>query len=149
MFLIRDDRIEEARASAKVAADLLQADDSWVDPIFNSLANPDNQELRGIAFATAEQMVAERFPPYVTMIAWALFGQADRVMDVAMRLAESGALYENESAQVEIIYLNELKLLRDHEDFPVLLKKLGLTDYWASIGCEWSKDKDKVQCVAS
>jgi len=149
MFLIRDDRIEEARASVKVAAELLQADDSWVDPIFNSLANPDNQELRGIAFATAEHMVAEGFPPYVTMIAWALFGQADRVMDIAVQLAESGRMYENESAQVEIIYLDELKLLRDHEQFPMLLQKLGLTDYWASIGCQWSKDKDKVQCDAS
>ena len=83
--------------------DLLQGDDSWVDPIFDSFADPDNRASRQIAIATAEQMVAEGVPPYVTMITWALLGQADRAMDVAMQLAESGKLYEHESAQVEII----------------------------------------------
>ena len=138
MLMIRDNRLEEARASAKVAAKLLRADDSWVDPIFDALAHPDDQEILDIAYETAEKMVANDAAPYVTMIIWALFGQADRAMDVATQLAESGKLYEHESAQVEIIYLDELKLLREHEDFPILLEKLGLTDYWASIGCRWA-----------
>ena len=138
MFLIRDGRLEDARVSTKHAVQLFPADDSWVDPVFAGLTNPDNQQLLDIAFATAEQMVADGAAPYLTMIIWALFGQADRVMDVAMQLADSGRLYEHESAQVEIIYLDELKLLREHEDFPVLLQKLGLTDYWAGIGCRWA-----------
>ncbi len=146
MFLVRDGRLGEARASVKFALQLFSAIDAWVNPVFDSLENPDDQRLRQIAFATVEQMVEDHAAPYITMILWALFGQADRVMDVAMQLAESGTLYENESAQVEIFYLNELRLLRDHEQFPMLLKKLGLTHYWASIGCRWSKDQDKVQC---
>jgi hypothetical protein len=81
------------------------------------------------------------------MIIWALLGQADRVMEVAMNLAESGKLYEHESAQVEIIYLDELKPLREHEEFPALLQKLGLIDYWTSIGCQWSDGQ--VRCEAS
>ena len=141
MFLLRDGRVEEARASAKLAVDLLQGNDSWVDPIFDSLANPDNQESRDSAFATAEQLVANDSPPYLTVIIWALFGQADRAMDVAMQLAESGRLYEHESAQVEILYLDELQPLREHEEFPMLIQKLGLTDYWASVGCRWSDDR--------
>ena len=64
-----------------------------------------------------------------------------------MNLAESGKLYEHESAQVEIIYLDELKPLREHEEFPALLQKLGLSDYWTSIGCQWSDDQ--VLCEAS
>ncbi len=141
MFLIRESRLEEARASAKAAVALLQANDSWVDPIFDSLAHPDDQNLRDIAFETVKQMVADGAAPYVTMIIWALFDQADRVMDVAMRLVESGKLYKHESAQVEIIYLDELKLLREHEDFSKLLQKLGLTDFWAGIGCRWTDDQ--------
>jgi tetratricopeptide (TPR) repeat protein len=147
MFLMRDGRLEEARASTRIAVGLLQGNDFWVDPIFNSLANPEDPDLRNIAFGATEQLVASNTPPYVTMIIWALLGQADRVMEVAMNLAESGKLYEHESAQVEIIYLDELKLLREHEEFPALLQKLGLTDYWSSIGCQWSDDQ--VLCEAS
>jgi len=147
MFLMRDGRLEEARASTRIAVDLLQGNDFWVDPIFNSLANPEDPDLRNIAFGATEQLVANNTPPYVTMIIWALLGQADRVMEVAMNLAESGKLYEHESAQVEIIYLDELKPLREHEEFPALLQKLGLTDYWTSIGCQWSDDQ--VLCEAS
>lgn len=141
MFLIRDGRLEEARASVKRAVQLFPGDDSWVDPVFDGLAHPDDLQMLDIAYATVEQMIADRSPPYITMITWALFGQADRTMDVAMQLAESGKLYEHESAQVEIIYLDEFRLLREHEEFMTLLQKLGLTDYWAGIGCRWNEDQ--------
>jgi DNA-binding winged helix-turn-helix (wHTH) protein/tetratricopeptide (TPR) repeat protein len=147
LFLIRDHRLEAARASAKHAHELLQADDWWVDPVFDGLVHPDNQELRDIAYETVRRMVDEQVPPYVTMFTWALFGEADEVMNIAMQLVESGTLYEHESAQVEIFYLDEMKLLREHEDFPELISKIGLTDYWESIGCHWSDDR--VQCAAN
>nr|CAM58094.1 putative transcriptional regulator [uncultured marine microorganism] len=142
MFLIRDNRIEEARASAKHAYQLLQGtDDWWIDPVFDKIAQPDNQEIRKIAFETVDKMIAESVAPYITMSVLALFEQGDRVMEFALNIADSGTLYESDSAQVEIIYLNELKLLREHEGFPTLLQNLGLTDYWASIGCRWADDQ--------
>jgi tetratricopeptide (TPR) repeat protein len=147
MFLIRENRLAEARISVKIALQLFSSADTWVDPVFDGLANPDNQQMRDIAYASVEQMIADNAAPYITMIIWALFEEADRVMDIAMQLAESGTLYENESAQVEIFYLHELKLLRDHKRFPELLQKLGLTEYWASIGCKWSDDQ--VVCEAT
>lgn len=142
MFLIRDNRIGDARASTKHAYELLQAtDDWWIDPVFDALEQPDNQEIREIAFETVEEMIAEPVAPYVTMSVLALFEQGDRAMEYAMNIADSGTLYESDSAQVEIIYLDEFKVLRDHEDFPKLLQKLGLTEYWQSIGCRWSNDQ--------
>ncbi len=88
-------------------------------------------------------MIADHeLAPYVTMTLWALFEQTDRAMEVAMHIAESGTLYE-----IEIIYLDEFKVLREHEDFPELLQALGLTDYWNSIGCRWSNDQ--VLCDAA
>ncbi len=86
-------------------------------------------------------MIAGPVPPYITMTVLALFEQGDRVMEFALNIANSGTLYESDSAQVEIIYLDEFKVLRDHEQFPELLRTLGLTDYWASIGCQWSNDQ--------
>jgi tetratricopeptide (TPR) repeat protein len=142
MFLIREGRLEDARARTKYALKLVPAaDDWWVDPIFDGLASPGDQQTRTVAYDTIHRMVAEGVPPYVTMITWALFGEADKVLTIAMQVAESGTLYAHESAQVEIFYLDELKLLRDHEEFPTLLQKLGLTDYWASIGCRWHNDQ--------
>ncbi len=142
IFLIRDNRLEDARASAKFALDMLQADDWWVDPVFDGLAHPSNQEMLDIAFETIGKMTAAGVPPYITMTLWALFEQADRAMEVAMQVAESGTLYE-----LEIIYLDEFKELREHERFPELLQALGLTDYWSDIGCRWNNDR--VLCDAA
>ena len=137
VFLIRDNRLEDAKASMKFGLELAQSDDWWVDPVFDALAHPGNQELLDIAFETIDKMIADDVLPYITMTTWALFEQADRVMEIAMQVAESepGTLYE-----LEIIYLDEFKMLREHEKFPELLQALGLTDYWNSIGCGWSND---------
>ncbi len=141
-FLIRDNRFEDARASAKFALDMLHADDWWVDPVFDGLAHPGNQEMVEIAFDTIDKMVAVGVPPYITMTLWAVFEQADRLIDVTMQVAESGTLFE-----LEVIYLDEFKVLREHEEFPELLEALGLTEYWNSIGCRWSDDQ--VLCDAA
>ncbi len=144
VFLIRDNRLEDARASMKFGLKLAQSDDSWVDPVIDALAHPGDQEMLDIAFETIDKMIADGVFPYITMTAWALFEQADRVMEVAMQVAESepGTLYE-----IEIIYLDEFEVLREHEEFPELLHALGLTDYWNSIGCRWSNDQ--VLCDAA
>jgi DNA-binding winged helix-turn-helix (wHTH) protein/TolB-like protein len=142
MFLIRDNRLEEARETVKYAlAHLPGAGDWWVDPVFDGLIDPDDESTREAAYQTIRRMVVERLPPYITMISWSLFGESDEVMRIAMQVADSGTLYAHESAQVEIFYLDELKPLREHRDFLVLLQKLGLTNYWATIGCTWRDDK--------
>ncbi len=138
LFLIRDNRLEDARARMKVGLKLAQSDDWWVDPMIDALAHPGNQKTLDIAFETIDKMIADSVPPFITMTVLALFGEADRVMEIAMQVAESetGTLYE-----LEIIYLDEFKVLREHEDFPELLQALGLTDYWNSIGCQWNNDQ--------
>ncbi len=144
LFLIRDHRLEDARASMKFGLALAQSDDWWVDPVIDALAHPGNQEMLDIAIETIDKMITDSVFPYITMTVLALFGQADRVMEIAMQVAESepGTLYE-----LEIIYLDEFKLLREHENFPELLQALGLTDYWTGIGCRWSNDQ--VLCDAA
>jgi DNA-binding winged helix-turn-helix (wHTH) protein/TolB-like protein/Tfp pilus assembly protein PilF len=144
LFLIRDNRLDEARVSVRRALSMLSSDDSWVDPVFDGLAHPGNQEMVDVAFETIDKMITGDAPPYITMTLWALFEQADRLMEVARQVtdSETGTLYE-----IEIIYLDEFKLLREHDDFPELLEALGLTDYWTSIGCRWSNDR--VLCDAA
>ncbi len=136
LFLVRENRLEEARESVKFALDLAKLDDRWVDPIFNSLEHHDDQVLLEIAYETIEGLVASDASPYITMTLWALFEQGDRIMEIAREEAQSGNIYE-----IEVIYLHEFKVLREHEEFPELLQALGLTGYWSSIGCRWGNDQ--------
>jgi hypothetical protein len=66
---------------------------------------------------------------------WILAGQADRAMEMAWKLVDDPSLFE-----IEAIYLDEFRILRQHEDFPRFLQEIGLTDYWQSVGCEWKND---------
>jgi len=138
LFLIRENRPEDARVRAKIAMKLLHINEWWVDPVFDGLAHPGDQELAEIALESIDKMIADGWPPYLTMTLCALFEQADRAMGVAMQVAtsESGTLYE-----LELIYLDEFKVLREHEEFPELLQALGLAEYWSSIGCQWGNDQ--------
>lgn len=70
--------------------------------------------------------------PFVLVTFWILAGQADRAMEMAWRLVDDPSYFD-----IELVYLKELQILRQHEEFPELLDELGLTDYWHSVGCRW------------
>ncbi|MCH8248651.1 MAG: winged helix-turn-helix domain-containing protein [Proteobacteria bacterium] len=143
-FLIRDGRLDEARASVNFALTLAQRDNWWVDAVIDGLAYPDDQQRLATAYSTIDKMSAdEAMPAYIMMTLWALFDNGDKIMEIALQqAAEVGAIYE-----LETIFLDEFDVLREHEKFPQLLQALGLTDYWSSIGCRWQEDL--VSCDAS
>ena len=134
LFLIRDDRLDEARESIIFALSLTNRDNWWVDAIFDALNNPGDQERLQAARSTIDRMsVDDAIPPYILMAIWALFDNGDKIIEIALQQAnEVGVIYE-----LETIYLNEFAVLRDHQDFPQFLRAIGLTDYWNSIGCAW------------
>lgn len=137
IFLLRDGRVEEARESAKIALALAQVSDRWVDPVFDSLANPADAELRSVAISFIDAIAADgSIPPYLPMTLWSLFGQSNRMMQLANEWPEDAGVIKN----LELIYQDEFKSFRQEPDFPRLLDKLGLTRYWSNIGCKWSAD---------
>jgi hypothetical protein len=81
-------------------------------------------------------------PAGVLVTFWVLAGQADRAMDIAWNLVDDPNYFE-----IEAIYLDEFRILRQHEDFPRLLDELGLTEYWQSVGCIW--ENDALNCDAT
>jgi DNA-binding winged helix-turn-helix (wHTH) protein/TolB-like protein len=137
LFLMRDNRVDEARASAKTAIDLAQSPSWWIDMIFNSLANPNDPQLRKIALATIELVAAdESAPAYIPMVLWMEFGQADRGMELAQRWAARTGTLKN----LELVYQPEFAAFRRQPGFPALLAGIGLTQYWSDIGCQWTND---------
>jgi TolB-like protein len=140
LFLIRDDRINEARELVRRALPLYQFDASWVDPVFDELARSPNSE--SMVAVLEEYSARSEMLPNALVIFWVLAGQADRAMEMAWNLVEDPTYFE-----IELIYLDEFRILREHEDFPRLLDELGFTDYWRGVGCQW--DNDAGTCISS
>jgi DNA-binding winged helix-turn-helix (wHTH) protein/TolB-like protein len=140
LFLIRDDRINEARELVRRALTLYQFDASWVDPIFDELARSPNSE--SMVAVLEEYSARKEMLQNALVIFWVLAGQADRAMEMAWKLVDDPTYFE-----IELIFLDEFRILRQHEDFPRLLDELGLTDYWRSAGCQW--DNDAGICISS
>ena len=137
LFLIRDSRLDEAREVARRAMTLYQIDASWVDPVFDELARSP-KSATSIA-VLQEYSAREVIPETALVIFWILAGQADRAMEMTWKLVDDPSFFE-----IELIYLDEFRILRQHEDFPRFLQEVGLTDYWRSAGCNW--DNDAVNC---
>jgi DNA-binding winged helix-turn-helix (wHTH) protein/TolB-like protein len=133
LFLIRDGRINEARNAASRAMDLYDFDDSWVNPVFDGLDELPNTESLTAALKEYSEQGLIGSTGLVTL--WALAGEADRVMEMAWKLVDDPSFFE-----VELIYLDEFKDVRQHQDFPQFLDDIGLTDYWDSVGCRWEND---------
>ncbi len=133
LFLIRDDRLDEAREVARRAMNLSQSDASWVDPVFDALArDPQSPETVALLDTQAAQGV---IPQAALVTFWVLAGQADRAMEMAWQLVADPSYFE-----LELLYLDEFRILRQHADFPRLLDALGLTAYWRAAGCRWNND---------
>ena len=133
LFLIRDNQIGEAREVARRAMDLYQIDSTWVDPVFDELERaPRSASMVAVLDDYAARDV---IPPSALITFWVLAGQADRAMDMAWKLVDDPSYFE-----IELLYLDEFRILREHEDFPRLLDALGLSDYWKAAGCRWDND---------
>jgi tetratricopeptide (TPR) repeat protein len=136
LFLIREQRIDEAKQKAKEALLSYGQPTAWVDAVFDGFMDASDPEVLGetVAAISAAVTIGD-LGKNIELTLWALLGQGDKAMAAAWDLQASGEFYE-----IEIIYLDEFKVLREHEEFPELLQALGLTDYWNSIGCRWNDD---------
>lgn len=135
LYLIRTGRIEDAKQYAQIGLQELGQEAGWVDEVFDGLADP------ALAGRSREIIAAEAAAgaiyPIVEMTLWMLFGEPDRAMQIAMQYAEAG----QEVYEVEILFIDEFRGLREHPDFPKLTETLGLNAYWEAAGCEWLDDR--------
>ncbi len=140
LFLIREQRLDEARQKAKEALESYGQATEWVDPVFDGMmSSSDSESLDSTVASISAAAKSGALPTNIELTLWALLGRSEKAMEAAWSLYEMGEFYE-----VEIIYLDEFRVLREHEEFPELLEALGLIAYWNSIGCHW--DGSRVIC---
>lgn len=138
LFLIRDNQIGAAREVTRRAMQEFQADPSWVDAVFDELAkSPTSDTMK----TTLDRYAAQNIIPVnVLMTFRALSGQRNEAMAIAWQLVDDASLFD-----IELLYLDEFRTLRQHEDFSRLTEQLGLNEYWRNVGCRWQSDA--LQCT--
>ncbi len=133
LFNVRKGDFDRAIKEAVVGLEKYGLDSDWVVTVFDGMHNPDSYDQ-------AHRIVAEladgdHIDSRVEISLWALLGDADRAMNVARRLENSGEIFE-----AELMFIPQFSVLREHPNFPSLLNAIGLTDYWHDNGCEWQTD---------
>jgi len=130
LFFIRKGDYDRAANEAIAGLEKYGLDTSWVRPVFEGIHNPDKYDdaYRRVLQLSENGSVSAN----IEVTLWALLGDGDRAMAVARKLEDSGEIFE-----AELMFIPQLSVLREHPEFPALLDSIGLTEYWASIGCEW------------
>jgi len=136
-FLIRKNKINEAREWMRQALIEYSAPRNWVDPVFDQAE---------ISWGSESMIrVMEEYSGEINANAlvafWNKAGRPDKAMDIVEKLVNKPRLLE-----IEVIFLKEFRIMRELERFPKFLDNIGLSEYWDSVGCQWSKDQDRVVC---
>ena len=129
-LLSRDGDIELARNVATVGMELAGDGASWIGPVFDAFADPQSIPAALAALDTAS------VSPQVEFTARTLFGDTDGAMEIAWRLEQPGEIFE-----MDLLFVPELKAIREHPEFMSLMERLGITEYWRQNGCEFRDDR--------
>ena len=133
LLLYRQGRFDEAKANGKKGLELRNVDASWFDLIIDGSREPGQRQQ---AVQTLSQISAMNvLPPNFEMFLWMLLDEVDRAMTIARQLEQAVGLYE-----LELLFTDEFRKLRQHPDFAEFINEIGLTGYWSSAGCVWTDD---------
>ena len=133
LMFIRGGQLAEARELAREGAIVNGGASAWVDPVFAAMSEPSGQRKALEALEAAA--IAETLDPRIEIALRTVLGD----LDGAMRAAEAAAAPE-QHLEMDMLFLPEMRPLREHPDFPALMKLLGVQDYWDEVGCVWLND---------
>ncbi len=139
MYLIRMEDIATARRFTTTGLEKYGFDSAWVDPVYDGIEDP-ALHARSVALMTDLEADGS-LPKYVVIALWAVLGEADRAFATAKSIEGIGQDFET---GLEVMFSDDLRILREHSDFQQLLDVKGLTSYWSQAGCVWVDDR--VRC---
>jgi DNA-binding winged helix-turn-helix (wHTH) protein/TolB-like protein len=137
LLLFRDGTPEPAIAALAEANRLGGRSADWLAPVFAGLADETQRDEALAALDAAWD--AGTVDGAVSLVARTLLGDLDGAMAVAELLERPGEVFE-----MDLLYIPELRPLRQHPGFLPLLERLGVVAYWREAGCEF--DGDAVRC---
>ncbi len=133
LLLIRQGRYAEARELARAGASVNGGGASWVNSVFAAMADP---AKRADALATVgEASASGQLDPRIELVLRTVLDDLDGALKVAESLAEPGKYFE-----IDVLFLPELRPLREHPGFFDVIDKLGIQQYWDENGCVWLDD---------
>jgi len=138
LLLLRLGRIEEAKTLAIDEAHFGNAPADWIEPVFSAFADPTriNEALDLLDRHWAERTLE----PQVVLIARTALGDVEGALEIAQLLEQPGEIFE-----MDLLFIDELEALRLHPEFIPLMTRLGVVDYWESMGCVW--EGSQVNCA--
>jgi DNA-binding winged helix-turn-helix (wHTH) protein/TolB-like protein len=128
---------ELSRNLTFAAVQMEEAPTDWIDPVYRALADPDfaAEALARIDRAWEQGLVIAD----IVLVVRTLLGDIDGAMAVAALLEQPG-----EAFSMELLFIPQLRPLREHPGFMPLLERLGIVAYWADARCSWANDR--VRC---
>jgi len=142
LVLARQGLFEQAAQAAIGLQTMLGMDSAWVEPVMAGLEDPSMAEEARLALAEAADR--SQVSANVLLVAWAMLGDADRAIEQAFKLAATPMEME-----VEMLFVDELGILRQHPRFPELLQQIGLLSYWDATA--WPtmcrRQNEKIACT--
>lgn len=137
LLLVRERRLDEAKALAHEVVSERQAPTFWIEPVFDAFADPSlaYEGLAAINRAWEDEVVLAD----AVFVVRTLLGDLDGAFQIARMLEGPGEVFAT-----ELLFIPEMAELRQDERFMPLLERLKITDYWQQAGCQW--ENDRVSC---
>jgi DNA-binding winged helix-turn-helix (wHTH) protein/TolB-like protein len=133
LLKFRERLFDESRELAREGAILKDGAADWADKVFAAMKDPARRaEALAALDGTPE---SARINPRIELTLRAALGDVDGALRVANSLALPG-----EHDEIDVIFLPELRPLREHPGFFDLMENLGVQDYWDEKGCVWLDD---------
>jgi DNA-binding winged helix-turn-helix (wHTH) protein/tetratricopeptide (TPR) repeat protein len=140
LLLARNKQLELAQNLTFAAVTMEDGETSWIAYVYAALAEQTPENVMRAREAIDRAWEEQRVSPEPVLVARSLLGDIDGAMDIARLLEGPGMLFS-----MEILFVQELAPLRQHPEFLPLLERLGVVEYWKSVGCEWLDDRVNCQ----
>jgi DNA-binding winged helix-turn-helix (wHTH) protein/TolB-like protein len=133
LIRIRAGRFDEARELVREGSLVNGGTSDWVAPVFAAIS--ESEGFPAALEALDAAAIAETLDPRIEIALRTVLGD----LDGAMRVAQAAAAPEHH-LEMDMLFLPEMRPLREHTGFPGLLDELGVQAYWDEAGCVWLND---------
>ena len=134
LLLLREGRLEEAASEFGTGVSTAGGATAWIGPVVSAIQDPSQKAaaLTAIDAAFRDPQMDPRF----NIIARTILDDIDGAIQVGLALADADRSFET-----DFLFMPELRRLRQHADFLLLMENLGVQQYWDDNQCVWTDDE--------